>query len=159
MPLLTFLVVAIGLIAALQGRVIARIAVAGALMVALGFGAVSPALRADVHNNEPALFTTTTTLAARAHGRLIVLRVGYRTVFDAWGLVVQAERLGARACLVGPHGWVFEVTSQFTCRPAQESTGITYWLHRPRYRPVAGVRVIARLRYAALTARDARPSR
>jgi hypothetical protein len=158
-PLLAFLVVAIGLIAALQGKVIARIAVAGALMVALGFGAVSPALRADVHNNEPALFTATTTLAARAHGRLIVLRVGYRTVFDAWGLVVQAERLGARACLVGRYGWVFEVTSQFTCRPAQESTGITYWLHWPPYRPVAGARVIARLRYAALTARDARPSR
>lgn len=158
-PLLTFLVVAIGLIAALQGRVITRFAVAGALIVALGFGADSPALRADVHNNEPALFTATTTLAARAHGRLIVLRVGGGTVFDAWGLIVQAERLGARACLVGRYGWVFQVTSQFTCQPAQESTGTTYWLHRLPYRPLPGGRVIARLRYAALTARDARPSR
>jgi hypothetical protein len=158
-PLLTFLVAATGLTAARQGRGIAKVAVAGALVVALGSGAASPGLRADVHDNEPALFTTMTALAASAHGRLIVLQVGDFTEFDADGLVLQAERLGARACLAGPSSSVFEVTIQFICRPPQESTGVTYWLHRLPYSPVAGVRVIARLRYAVLTARQARHSR
>jgi hypothetical protein len=151
-PLLTFLVAATGLTAARQGRGIAKVAVAGALVVALGSGAVSPGLRADVHDNEPALFTTATALVAGAHGRLIVLQVGDFTEFDAGGLVLQAERLGARACLAGPPSWVFEVTSQFICRPAQESAGVTYWLHPLPYSPVAGMRVIARLRYAVLVA-------
>lgn len=158
-PLLTLLVVATGLTAAPPGAVIARVAAAGALAAALVAGAASPALRADVHDNEPAIFPTMRARAARAHGRLIVLQVGQYTEFAAGALVLQAERLGARACLTGPPISVFEVTSQFICRPAQEPTGITYSLHRFPYRPVPGVRVIARLRWGALTAGEARPAR
>ncbi len=149
-PLLMFVVVATGLTAAGQGRVITKVAVGGALVVALAAGAISPGLRADVHDNEPSLFTTMTALATSAHGHLIVLRVsGGGTGFDAGGLVLQAERLGVHACLAGPY--VFRVTSQFLCRPAQKSTGVTYWLYPLPYKPVAGVRVIARLRYSVLT--------
>jgi hypothetical protein len=156
-PLLTFLVIAAGLTAARPGRVVTKVAVAAAFVVALAAGAASPALRADVHDNEPALFTTMTALAARAHGRVIVLQVGDHTEFDAGGLLLQAQRLGVRSCLAGPYYAVFEVPSQFLCRPAQESAGVTYWLYRRPYRHVAGARVIAMLRYSVLTAREARP--
>jgi hypothetical protein len=150
-PLLMFVVVATGLTAAGQGRVITKVIVGAALVMALAAGAISPGLRADVHDNEPSLFATMTALAARAHGHLIVLRVRGGTGFDAGGLVLQAERLGVHACLAGPYPSVFRVTSQFLCRPAQISTGVTYRLYRLSYKPVAGVRVIARLRYSVLT--------
>jgi len=124
-------------------------------VVALVVGALSPGFRADVHDNEPALLATMTALAARAHGRLIVLHVQYGAGFDAGGLVLQAERLGAHACLVGSYGVVFRVTSQFLCHPARTTGSVTYWLrHRP-YHAGAGTSVIAILRYSVLTTASA----
>jgi hypothetical protein len=159
-PLLALLVVVTGLTAALHGwaatRGATRVVLAGALLLALGAGALAPGLRADVHDDEPALAPAVAALAARSPGRLVVLQVAPRTSFDADGLVAQAERSGVRMCLTGPYFYVFAVTSQFVCRPRQEAAGVTYQLHRLPYRPEPGVAVIARLRYSVLTAgRDA----
>ena len=155
-PLLALLVVVTGLTAALHARVATRAVLAGALLLALGAGALAPGLRADVHDNEPALASAVAALAARSPGRLVVLQVAPRTSFDADGLVAQAERSGVRMCLTGPYFYVFAVTSRFICGPRQEASGVTYQLHRLPYRPEPGVPVIARLRYSVLTAgRDA----
>lgn len=151
-PLLALLVVVTGLTAALPARAPTRAVLAGALLLALGAGALAPGLRADVHDNEPALAPAVAALAARSPGRLVVLQVAPRTSFDADGLVAQAERSGVRMCLTGPYFDVFAVTSQFICGPRQETAGVTYQLHRLPYRPQPGVPVIARLRYSVLTA-------
>ncbi len=134
-PPLALLVVVTGLTAAWPGRAVTRVAVAGAALLAVGTAAAAPGLRADVHDNEPALGPAMTALAVRAPGRLIVLDVAPATSFDADGLVIQAERTGARICLTGPYFWVFAVTSQFICGPRQIATGVTYQLHQAPYTP------------------------
>ncbi len=158
-PLLTFIVTATGLIAALDTRRLTRVAVAAALLAALGAGLVSPGLRADVHDNEPALVPAVAAVAARAHGRLVVLRVG-DTYFDMHGLLVQAIRRGMPACLAGSPRAVFAVTSEYICGPRQVAAGVPFWLYPRPYHPVPGMHVIARLRYCvvAVPGPDPRPS-
>jgi hypothetical protein len=157
-PLLTFLVIAAGLIAALRSRRGARIAAAGALLVALGAGLVSPALRADVHDNEPALVPAMAAMAARAHGRLIILRTE-GVQYDTHGLLMQAIRRGLRACVAGSPARIFAVTSEFICTPRQAAAGVVFWLYPPAAQPVPGTRVIARLRYSVLAAPGTPPVR
>ena len=154
-PLLTFLVIAAGLTTALRSARTARLVAAGALLVALGAGLVSPALRADVHDNEPALVPAMAAVAARAHGRLIVLRTE-DVQYDTHGLLVQAVRSGLRACVAGPPARIFAVTSEFICTPRQAATGALFWLYPLAARPVPGTHVIARLRYSVLAARARR---
>jgi hypothetical protein len=154
-PLFMLMVVATGLAALGNVRAVTKAAAVFALVVALVAGALSPGFRADVHDNEPALLATMTALAARAHGRLIVLHVQYGAGFDAGGLVLQAERLGAHACLMGSYAVVFRVTSQFLCHPARTTGSVTYWLRRRPYRAVSGIRVVATLRYSVLTTASA----
>ena len=151
-PPLALLVVVTGLTAALPGRLVTRMVLAGAALLAVGAAAAAPGLSADVHDSEPALAPAMAALAARAPGRLIVLDVAPATSFDADGLVIQAERSGTRICLTGPYFWVFAATSQFICGPRQEATGVTYQLHQRPYTAPPGVPVIARLRYSVLTA-------
>jgi hypothetical protein len=151
-PLLTLLVVVTGLTAAYRSRAITRVILTGAALLALGAAAAAPGLRADVHDNEPALAPAMAALVARTPGKLIVLDVlGPGAPFDADGLVIQAERSGVPICLTGPYFFVFAVTSQFICQPRQKATGVRYLLHRRPYRPPPGVPVIARLRYSVLT--------
>jgi hypothetical protein len=150
-PPLALLVVVTGLTAAYRGRAVARVVLAGAALLAVGAATAAPGLRADVHDSEPALAPAMAALAARAPGRLIVLDVAPATSYDADGLVIQAERSGARICLAGPYFWVFAVTSQFICGSRQKTTGVTYVLHQRPYTPPPGVPVIARLRYSVLT--------
>lgn len=149
-PLLTLLVVVTGLTAALRGRRVTRLVVAAAAAAALAVGAVSPALRADVHDNEPALVPAMAALAARAHGRVIVMRT-IGALFDTHGLLVQAERQGARACLAGSNRLLFAVTTQFLCGPRQEADGFLVRLYPRSYPPVPGQQVIATLRYSVVT--------
>jgi hypothetical protein len=149
-PLLTLLVIATGLTAALRGRRIGRLAVTAAAAAALAVGAVSPALRADVHDNEPALVPAMAALAARAHGRLIVLRTD-GALFDTHGLVIQAERTGVRVCVAGTNRLLFSFTTQFLCGPRQEAAGYTVRLYPRPYHPVPGQQVIASLRYSVVT--------
>ncbi len=149
-PLLTLLVISTGLTAALRGRRIGRLAVTTAAAAALAVGAVSPALRADVHDNEPALVPAMAALAARAHGRLIVLRTD-GALFDTHGLVVQAERTGVRVCVAGTNRLLFSFTTQFLCGPRQEAAGYAVRLYPRPYHPVPGQQVIASLRYSVVT--------
>jgi hypothetical protein len=153
-PLLALLVVVTGLTAAWPGLVTTRVVLAGALVLALGAGVLAPGLRADVHDNEPALAAAMAALAVRAPGRLIVLQVAPGTSFDADGLAAQAEQSGVRMCLNGAYFSVFAVTSQFICGPRQDAAAVTYQLHRLPYRLKPSVPVIARLRYSVLTAQE-----
>lgn len=156
-PLLTFLVIAAGLTTALRGARTARLVAAGALLVALGAGLVSPALRADVHDSEPALVPAMAAVADRAHGRLIVLRT-VDVQYDTHGLLIQAVRSGLRVCVAGPPARIFAVTSEFICTPRQAATGALFWLYPLTARPVPDTHVIARLRYSVLAAPDAPPA-
>jgi hypothetical protein len=156
-PLLTFLVIAAGLTTALRSVRATRLVAAGALLVALGVGLVSPALRADVHDNEPALVPAMAAVAARAHGRLIILRTE-DVQYDTHGLLMQAIRRGLRACVAGSPARIFAVTSEYICTPRQAATGVLFWLYPLAARPVPGTRVIARLRYSVLAAPSTPPA-
>jgi hypothetical protein len=162
-PLVTILVTSTALTAAVpgqpgpRGRRVTGLVVAGAAAAALAVGAVSPALRADVHDNEPALVPAMAALAARAHGRVIVMRtVG--ALFDTHGLLVQAERTGVRACLSGSNRLLFAVTTEFLCGPRQDAAGFQVRLYPRGYPPVPGQQVIARLRYSVVTVAGPRPA-
>jgi hypothetical protein len=144
-PLLTVLVVMSGLTVVLHRRVLARAGLAAALVAAVVVGAFAPGLRADVHDSEPALAPAVSAIAARAHGRLVVLDVAPFTAFDADGLVLQAKRSGVPMCLTGPYFWVFAVTAEFLCTREQTRSGLRYQL-RPHWMPAPGMPVIARLR-------------
>ena len=75
-----------------------------------------------MHDNEPALVPTMAALAARAHGRVVVLRtVG--ALYDAHGLIIQAERTGVPVCLTGQNKLLFAVTTKFLCGPREEAAG------------------------------------
>jgi hypothetical protein len=156
-PLLMFLVIAAGLTTALRSARTTRLVAAGALLVALCAGLVSPALRADVHDNEPALVPAMAAVAARAHGRLIVLRTE-GVQYDAHGLLVQAVRSGLRTCVAGSPARIFAVTSEFICTPRQAASGALFWLYPLAARPVPGAHVIARLRYSVLAVPGAPPA-
>jgi hypothetical protein len=156
-PLLTFIVIAAGLITALRSARTTRLVTAGALLVALGAGLVSPALRADVHDNEPALVPAMAAAAARAHGRLIVLHTE-GVQYDTHGLLIQAIRTGLHACVAGSPARIFAVTSEYICTPRQVATGALFWLYPLAARPVPGTHVVARLRYSVLTAMGTPPA-
>jgi hypothetical protein len=149
-PLLTLLVTAVGVTAALPGRRLAMSAGVGVAVAALAVGAVSPALRADVHDNEPALVPAMAALAARAGGRTIVLdTVGAE--YDTHGLLLQAARQGVRACATGSDRLLFAVTSQFICGPRQLAAGYLVRLYPRGYQLAQGQHVIAALRYSVVT--------
>jgi hypothetical protein len=152
-PVLMFLVIVTGLVAALDGRRVTRLVVTAATLAALGVGAVSPALRADVHDNEPALVPALAAVTARAHGRPVVLRTE-GAHYDPNGLLVQAIRHGVHACLTGSSNELFAVTSEYICGPRQAAAGVSFWLYPRPYRPVPGMHVIATLRYSVLAVRQ-----
>ncbi len=148
-PLLTALIVVSGLTALPHKKILAQVVLSAALVAAVGLGVAAPGLRADVHDSEPALAPAVSALAARAHGRLIVLAVAPFTAYDADGLVLAAERSGVSLCAVGPYFWVFAVTTEFLCTPEQIRAGVRYQL-LPHYVREPGARIIARLRYSVL---------
>ena len=53
-------------------------------------------------------------LAARSHGREIVLSITHPAWVDTTGFLVQAERTHVRACVDSAY-WTFMMTSQFIC--------------------------------------------
>jgi hypothetical protein len=156
-PLLTFIVIAVGLITVLRSARATRLVAAGALLAALGAGLVSPALRADVHDNEPALVPAIAAVAAQAHGRLIVLRTE-DVQYDTHGLLIHAIRSGLHACVAGSPARIFAVTGEYICTPRQAATGALFWLYPLAARPVPGTHVMARLRYSMLAAPSAPPA-
>jgi hypothetical protein len=155
-PLLTMIAIVTGLAATFRPVtapqvIAARMIAAGLLAAAVAAALIVPALKADVHDSEPALAPAMAALVARMAGRPIILHVAPSTSYDADGLVVQAERLGARACLTGAYNLIFAITSEYICDSTDEATGVSYQLHARSYHHRPGVHVIAWLRYSILT--------
>jgi hypothetical protein len=70
-------------------------------------------------------------LAARAHGREIVLSITHPAWVDTTGFRVQAERTHVRACVDSAY-WTFMMTSQFICTPEQAADGVPFRFDSPQ---------------------------
>jgi hypothetical protein len=90
------------------------------------------------------------TLAAKAHGKTIVLHIDGPAWVETAGFLVQAERTGIKACLDEPR-YTFLMTKQFICTPAQTAAGQGYWFYTPRGLP-RGTPVILRFSGMAVAA-------
>jgi len=133
-PLITVLVIVLAGFEALppRGELAARLS-AGAALAAAVAGvavlAVVPGTRTGSTNDiDQALPRVVATLAARAPGRMIVLRIDRPAWVETTGFLVQAERSGVRACLADPW-FTFMMTRQFICTPAQAASGRAYWFY------------------------------
>jgi hypothetical protein len=155
-PVITLLVIVVGVIEALPSRW-GTAAAAGAAVLALAALAVAPDTQTSTSSSDPAVLTSgpdtdpalpgaVAAVAARAAGRMIVLRFDQPSWPDVTGFLVQAERTGVRACVTNPV-WTFMMTSQFICTSSDMAEGRVYWLS-PIMR---GNIVIARLRQAVVT--------
>lgn len=156
-PLITLLVIVLGLVEAMPARLGAAVALGTATLALAGF-AVAPQARTSTNSSDPAVLASgpdtdqalpamVSALAARAGGRMIVLRFNHQTWPDITGFLVQAERTGVRACVANPV-WTFMITSQFICTSAEISAGQVFWFvpSAPRSE------IIGRLRQAMVTA-------
>jgi hypothetical protein len=157
-PVIVLLVTVLGVVEALPSPLGATAAI-GAAVLALAALAVAPETQTSTNSSDPAVASsgpdtdpalpgTVAALAARAGGRMIVVRFDYRSWPDVTGFLVQAERTGVRACVANPAS-ALVVTSQFICSRSGIADGQVYWLT-----PVAprGHAVIMRLRQAVVTA-------
>jgi hypothetical protein len=126
-PAITLLVALVALVQALPPRpgLAAAAAVAAAAVVAF---AVVPGTSTSLRDNDPDLPAAVATLAADAGGRTIVLTIDPVTWIEATGFLVQGERTGVRACVVGSY-WTYLMSSQFICTPAQVASGAPFWFH------------------------------
>ena len=133
-PLIMVLVIVLAGFEALplRGELAARLSAAAALAAAaagVAVLAVAPGTRTGSTNDiDQALPRVVATLAARAPGRMIVLRIDRPAWVETTGFLVQAERSGVRACLADPW-FTFMMTRQFICTPAQAASGRAYWFY------------------------------
>jgi len=156
-PVITLLVIAVGVIEALP-LPLGAVAVTVAAALALAALAIAPDTQTSTNRSDPAVLRSgpdtdpalpgvVSALAARSGGRMIVLRL----VLDSWpditGFLVQAERTGVRACVANP-AWAVIMTTQFICTSAEIAAGRVFW-----FTPAAprGSTVIGRLRQAVVT--------
>jgi hypothetical protein len=157
-PVVTLLVIALGVIGAIPRR-LGAVAASAAAVLALAALAVAPQTRTSTTRSDPAVPSSgsdtdaglpgaVAAAAARADGRMIVIRLDHGSWSSATGFLVQAERAQVRACVANPV-WTFIMTSQFICTPAELAGGRVFW-----FRPAAppGSTVIARLLHAEVTA-------
>jgi hypothetical protein len=162
-PAITLLVIVLGVIEAVPLR-LGTVIAGGAVVLVLAALAVAPNTRTSTTSSDPAVPSSgqdtdaalpgaVSTLAARAGGRMIVLRLDPQFWGDVTGLLVQAERTGVRACVANPE-YTFIVTSQFICTQRDIADGQVFWL-RPAAPP--GSTVLARLRQAVVTEGPASP--
>ena len=162
-PVITLLVIALGVVEAMPLPLGAATAAGAAVLVLVAL-AMAPDTRTSTNSSDPAVPTSgqdtdsalpaaVSALAARSGGKMIVLRLDPQFWGDATGFLVQAERTGVRACVANPV-YTFVVTSQFICTRHDLADGQVYWL-----RPAAprGSPVLARLRQAVVTAGPAAP--
>jgi hypothetical protein len=162
-PVITLLVIALGVVDAMPLPLGAATAAGAAVLVLVAL-AMAPDTRTSTNSSDPAVPTSgqdtdsalpaaVSALAARSGGKMIVLRLDPQFWGDATGFLVQAERTGVRACVANPV-YTFVVTSQFICTPHDLADGQVYWLRpdAPRGSPV-----FARLRQAVVTAGPAAP--
>ena len=97
--------------------------------------AVIPGTRTGSTNDiDQSLPQVVATLAARAHGKTIVLHIDGPAWVETTGFLVQAERTGVKACLHDPW-YTFLMTKQFICTPAQTASGQGYWMYTPHGLP------------------------
>jgi hypothetical protein len=162
-PVITVLVIVVGVVEAMPAApgavaaILAAVAAVAALAVApdtrTSTNSSDPAVLSSGPDTDPALPAAVAAVAARAGGRMIVLRFDQKAWPDVTGFLVQAERTGVRACVANPV-WTFMMTSQFICTSQEIAAGQPYW-----FRTVAprGSTVIARLRQAVVTAGDGGP--
>jgi hypothetical protein len=157
-PVLTLLVIAVGLAEAIPPRMAGTVAAVAAAGLAVGLLAAAPGMRTSTDSSDPAVLSSgpdtdpalpgaVAALAARSGGRTIVLRFDQKTWPDVTGFLVQAERTGVRACVKNPI-WTFMMTSQFMCTSQEVADGRLYWFRDTT--PPNGP-VIARLRQAFVT--------
>ena len=157
-PVITLLVITVGVVEAMPLPLGAVTAI-GAAVLALAALAVAPQTRTSTNSSDPSVLSSgpdtdpalpgaVAALAARAGGRMIVLRFDFDSWPDVTGFLVQAERTGVRACVANP-AWFVMMTSQFICTRADIAAGHLYWFHTAAPR---GSTVIARLRQAVVTA-------
>jgi hypothetical protein len=157
-PVITLLVIVLGVVEAMP-LPLSAVAAVGAAVLVLAALAVAPDTRTSTNSSDPTVLTSgqdtdsalpgaVSALAARSGGRMIVLRLNSQFWGDVTGFLVQAERTGVRACVADPV-YTFIVTSQFICTRSDIADGRVYWL-----RPAAprGSTVLARLRQAVVTA-------
>jgi hypothetical protein len=162
-PLITLLVIVLGLVEAMPARLGAAMALGTAALALAGL-AVAPQARTSTNSSDPAVLASgpdtdqalpamVSALAARAGGRMIVLRFDHQSWPDITGFLVQAERTGVRACVANPI-WTFMITSQFVCTSAEISAGRAFWFlpSAPRSE------IIGRLRQAVVTAGPGGPT-
>ncbi|HYZ52665.1 MAG TPA: hypothetical protein VE733_04040 [Streptosporangiaceae bacterium] len=136
-PMITLLVIVVGVGQAMGPRIGTAAAAAGAV-TALVVLAALPGLRTSTQRTDPSLPGAVARLAAMARGRTIVLTIGQTQWGDTTGFLVQAERTQVRACVDEPW-WTFMMTKQFICTPQEAETGVHYWfdsLKPPPHAPV-----------------------
>jgi hypothetical protein len=140
-PLITVLAAAVGVVEAIRPRLAAGVAVlaAAAAFIAL---TLIPGTRTSTNDIDESLPQVVATLAARAPGQSIVLHIDHSAWVETTGFLVQAERSGVKACLDDPW-YMFLMTKQFICTPAQAAAGRAYWFYTPRGMP-PGTSVIMR---------------
>jgi hypothetical protein len=89
-------------------------------------------------------------LARLAAGRPVVLTIAQHNAWPAvTGLLVEAERSGVRACVVGQN-WEFMMTSQFICARGESRDGRQFRVWMPGAVP-RGMPVVFRLRRGIVT--------
>jgi hypothetical protein len=162
-PVITLLVIVLGVVEALVPRPGAVVATVAAVAAVAALGAApqthtstdssDPAVLSSGPNTDPALPGAVATLAARAAGRIIVLRFDHEDWPDITGILVQAERTGIRACVANPV-WTVIMTSQFICTNSDLAVGRVFWLTPAAPR---GSTVIMRLRQGVLTSWPSAP--
>jgi hypothetical protein len=139
-PLVTALVIAVGLIGWLTPRAAVALAGAGAV-AAFVLLALLPDALASTNDIDQALPSAVASVAAQSPGKTIVLHIQHPAWVPVTGFLVQAERTGVPVCVDDPW-YTFLFTSQFICTPAQAAAGAPYWFYDPA--PPAGARVLLR---------------
>lgn len=139
-PFALLLVIAVGLVQALPARVGTALGLAGAAAALVAVGVLA-GLRTDIHDNDPQLPHAVATLAARSHGRPIVIKALGTAWVETPGFLMQAARTGVRTCVDQP-AKSYLVTSQFICTASDLATGARYEFLGSR--PPRGARVIVR---------------
>jgi hypothetical protein len=158
-PVITLLVIAVGVVEAMPLRVATVAAAIAAPTLLIGALAVAPDTRTSTNSSDPTVLSSgpdtdpalpgaVAALAAGSAGWTIILRFDHDSWPDVTGFLVRAERTGVRACVADPF-WTFMMTSQFICTRADIAGGQVYWFHAAAPR---GSTVIARLRQAVVTA-------
>jgi hypothetical protein len=169
-PLVTVLVIAVGLVEtvartprrAITHRTAMTVTAASVAVAvaAVAVFAVRPLTRTPTSFTNPyvASFAPDTDQAiphavavveARSPGKTLVFNLDHNAWRDMNGILVQAYRTGAHACIANGW-WEFMVTDQFICTPQQAKTGAKYYLWDNQSRPAG--KVLATLNDGRITA-------